>query len=672
MSKTLYVNINNEQIQSNDELEVLNYDLDSDFFFYLGEKIAEGCKVENENALITDFNTQDAADDYQKIIAQWNEIKAILFGEDCDEDYEFKLPAGYIHWLKYHPQYVSVYDKNFSHGESGIIYIDLEELYEESVESMQRRILRKLQRDDLYRDIDEIVFNDDAVTRKSSIVCVIKDKYEGVGFKAYKKWLQENEEKLHTSPQVCEKCKKNPCECDTKPISSDSFFPYQGFTLGETAMREFEDDLFDDGSIIHYDLDNGVTLLGATEGDTFIAALVDSTISSNNKLPKEWSNILGCRFGTFREKCRRALSEKDFEIILDEDAEIVVVSPREKYRVHLAFDVNTSKFVALLITLNACPYCNSNNFALRKMNAEMHISFCSDCNEYYLPFPIDESEDDEEDLELPNCPNCGSDDVDDDGSDYLQYTCNDCGHNWGHDDTVECPECGSDDVENDGTDYLQYTCNDCGHNWGDDEDEDDFDDDEEEKNFSPPLSLNDFFPVCGITLNKSTVKDAERQSYRYDKIDYHEGGTVTVWVDGVQIRKEEGCDVFTIIYMTSGDEMFVEWEGFGFDWGLSYLEWVELFKRMGFIVKQTETPRVKSWEHGPDYLAAKFIARSADSSVKFKLQFDYGREGSTQNSPSTLYSISVYSNRYKRGEGIHLQTFWNIDDLYRKDPIKYL
>ena len=49
--KTLYININNEQIQSNDELEVLKHDLDSDFFFYLGEKIAKGCKVENENAL---------------------------------------------------------------------------------------------------------------------------------------------------------------------------------------------------------------------------------------------------------------------------------------------------------------------------------------------------------------------------------------------------------------------------------------------------------------------------------------------------------------------------------------------------------------------------------------------------------------------------------------------
>ena len=124
--------------------------------------------------------------------------------------------------------------------------------------------------------------------------------------------------------------------------------------------------------------------------------------------------------------------------------------------------------------------------------------------------------------------------------------------------------------------------------------------------------------------------------------------------------------------MTDNDEMFSEWIAYGFDWELSYAEWVDLFKKMGFVVKQIETPRVKSWEHGPDYLSARFIARSADSSLKFNLHFSYGREGSSQDSPSTLYSISVYSNLYRYGEGIYQETFWNIDDKYRKDPIKIL
>ena len=185
--KTLYININNEQIQSNDELEVLKHDLDSDFFFYLGEKIAKDCKVENENALITDFNTKDNEEDYKQIITQWNEIKTILFSEECEGKIKFTLPNGYIHWLRYSEKYNHVYDKNFSHGESLVIYIDLKELYEESVEDLQRKMLRKLQRDDLCLEIDEIVFNDDAVTRKSSIVCAIKEKYNGIGFKSYKK-----------------------------------------------------------------------------------------------------------------------------------------------------------------------------------------------------------------------------------------------------------------------------------------------------------------------------------------------------------------------------------------------------------------------------------------------------------------------------------------------------
>lgn len=674
--KTLYININNEQIQSNEELKVLEHDLDGDFFFYFGGKIAKGCNIDNEYAVITDFNTEDYKEEYKQITTQWNEIKTILFSEECKGRFELTLPNGYIHWLKFHPQYVSVYHRNFSHGEPAVITIDLEELYEDSVEDLQRKILRKLQRDDLYLEIDEIVFNDNTVTRKSPIVCKIKEKYEGIGFKSYKKWLQDNDEKPHTSPQVCEKCKKNPCECNTKPISSDNFFPYQGFTLGETTMKEFEDDLFDDGSIIHYDLDNGVTLLGATEGDTFIAAMVDSTISSNNKLPKEWCNLLGCRFGTFREKCRRALSEKDFEIILDEDAEIIAVSPSEKYRIHLAFDVNTSKFVALLITLNACPYCNSSNFALRKINAEMYISYCTDCDKPYL-FKVESEELDEvEENDTPSCPNCSSDDVDDDGSDYFQYTCNDCGHNWGHDDTVECPECGSDDVENDGTDNLQYECNTCGHMWGDDEDEDDFDDDEEELNFSHPLSLNDFFPVCGITLNKSTVKDAERQSYRYAEIEYCDGGCVIAWANnsgyggskGTQIRKEANSNLFTNIYITNSDIMFPEWSRLGFNWKLSYNDWISLFKKMGFTIIQTEEPQIKSWEHGPDYFCTKVVAISKNYSLKFELNFSYGRDGNTRYSRSTLYSISVYSKDYHIGK----RTFYNIEDFLREEPKKYL
>ena len=78
----------------------------------------------------------------------------------------------------------------------------------------------------------------------------------------------------------------------------------------------------------------------------------------------------------------------------------------------------------------------------------------------------DEDSQDDGEEDTPSCPKCHSDNVTDDGSDYLQYECNDCGNMWGHCDE-KCPVCGSTDVEDDGYDYMQYTCNNCGHNWGD-------------------------------------------------------------------------------------------------------------------------------------------------------------------------------------------------------------
>lgn len=590
--KTLYININNEQIQSNEELEVLNYDLDSDFFFYLGEKVAKGCKVENENALITDFNTQDNEEDYKQIIAQWNELKNILFSEECEGKFELTLPSGFTHWLRYNEKYNTVYDRNFSHSESIVITIDMEELYEDSIEDLQRKILRKLQRDEFYLEIDEIVFNDDAVTRKSPIIFKIKDKYEGVGFKAYKKWSQENEMMLHSIPQICEKCKKNPCECNTKSISSDSFFPYKGFTLGETSMNDFKDDSIDDGYIIHYDLDNGVTLLGATEGDTFIAAMVDSKKSSNNKLPKEWSNLLGCRFGASHEKCRRALSEKDFDIILDSDADILVLSPNNKYRIHLFFDVNTSKFVAFLITLNECPYCNSKNFTFFvKPNTEIHMSCCVDCCRSYLPFEVESEELDEaEDEETLSCPNCSSDDVDDDGSDYLQYTCNDCGHNWGHDDTVECPECGSDDVENDGTDNLQYKCNACDHMWGEDEvDDNDNEEDYDDDTDSAGNQLSEYYEAFDVIIGKSTKEYVKRLGGVFVNLcgfdDPHD--TYYKMPDGIVVCfPVNNSDIVNeiLIHEEAKDNIPYFYKKLGIYWGINMSEFKKIFKKLGFMV----------------------------------------------------------------------------------------
>lgn len=93
--------------------------------------------------------------------------------------------------------------------------------------------------------------------------------------------------------------------------------------------------------------------------------------------------------------------------------------------------------------------------------------------EYYEEDYDDEEEDEDDDTEYETCPNCESDDVEDDGSGFYQYTCNDCGHEWGDIDNEECPQCGSYNCEDDGTGELQYYCKECGHVWGDYDEEED-------------------------------------------------------------------------------------------------------------------------------------------------------------------------------------------------------
>ncbi len=624
--KTLYISINNEIIQSDEELEVLNYDLDSDFFFYLGEKIVKGCKVEYEKALITDFNTQENKESYQQIIAQWGELKAILFSEEYEGKFEFTLPNEYIHWLRYNnnERYKSVYERNFSSGESIIIPIDLEDLYEDLIEELQRWILRKLKKNDMYLEIDEIVFNDDSISRKSSIVRTIKDKYDGIGFKAYRKWILEHED---ATLRVCEKCKKTPCECGQ--TSSEDFFPYKGITLGGMSIKEIDSkNLTTQDPFIRYDIDDNVYLLGLEDNNNFIVAHI------NSKLPKEWIDLLGCRFGTFYRKCNKFLKDNKFDIIYSrKDTEIVAISPSKKYLVDLSFDKDSYKFVGICIMLNQCPHCKSLHLVCKEIDYET-IPYCTDCNKYYFP----NCGEDEYNDETPICPCCCSDDVEDD-SDYLQYTCNDCGHNWGHDDTVECPECGSNDVENDGTDNLQYECNVCGHKWGDDEHNND-DNDE----------LHHFFPVHGITLGKTTVKQAKRNNY-INNIDYDKKGVVSASL--MDIDGSEGASIgnflcekafpfiFTEMRITRYEKMFEKWYNLGLNWLMSYNECVLFFKNRGYTIEKGYVPHHQEHKGHNDTTKADFRATAPDNSVGFLLKFTCEAKWYDKNNRGTLYSIYV-------------------------------
>lgn len=172
------------------------------------------------------------------------------------------------------------------------------------------------------------------------------------------------------------------------------------------------------------------------------------------RLPQSWIAI-GVNSKDTMLSLEKTLCKDGFEWFEFEDS----------YGDHMAMaykNIDDGTYITLVIA--------NDGLQVMKLTEEMKNS----AYEYFVKSEEHDDTSDEDDTtenEL-SCPKCGSTDVEDDGTNYLQYWCNECENIWGHDDKITCPECGSNDIEDDGTDYLQYECNNCGHVWGDEEDTD--------------------------------------------------------------------------------------------------------------------------------------------------------------------------------------------------------
>lgn len=269
---------------------------------------------------------------------------------------------------------------------------------------------------------------------------------------------------------------------------------------------------------------------------------------------------------------------------------------------------------------------------------------------------------------VPPCPHCGEqhlfqiEDIDRVKYGECILRCRNCRRKFNLREAlvnlIFCPECGSTDFDDNGSGRMQYTCNKCGHIWGDGKNDEELEYEEGKR------QRNQFFPVNGIVLEQSTLEDAERQSYRYSKIEHCDSGLVIAWDNGIQIRKEARCNLFTDIYLTCYDEMPTIWRNRGLEWDLSYEQWIVLFKKLHFRVIQTQSPRISSWEDGkrPDYFDASFVAIANDNSIKFALNFSYGEKGTKASSKSTLYSIKVCSPSYYFDERTNFDNLEYMDE----------
>ena len=155
----------------------------------------------------------------------------------------------------------------------------------------------------------------------------------------------------------------------------------------------------------------------------------------------------------------------------------------------------------------------------------------------------------------------------------------------------------------------------------------------------PTSAIALFFPLDGVTIGKTTWKQAEEKGY---KVEIWEKGPSRVMSVGViYFWDHEGEGVFTSAYITNSYYYLPpKWKSLGFSWNLSYDEWISVFEKMGFAIIVTQEPSQKEYSRRK-VLFAQFKALSSDGNVLFWMYFDFGECGYLTTSPKTLYSITV-------------------------------
>lgn len=160
--------------------------------------------------------------------------------------------------------------------------------------------------------------------------------------------------------------------------------------------------------------------------------------------------------------------------------------------------------------------------------------------------------------------------------------------------------------------------------------------------YSSNSIFDQLFPLWGITLGKTTWKQAEDAGYVVKKWKdgpgrYMDVGDVTFW-------DHKGEGKLTEIYWLNYDADFpATWKEKGFSWNNSYNTWLSTLRDLGFTTKVTKEPNTKEWQ-GRNTLSADVKAVSSDGILELDLDFDYGKDGYYTSSPKTLYSITF---RYK-------------------------
>ena len=199
--KTLYININGEDIQSNADRHVVGRPEDAlinAFYYELGNEILNGVpgvSIISKRDLVLEFKTH-YKDRFDKILDQWTALKKIVLGPNPSGQFGVELPDEYVKWLQdksdrvYRAIAMSLVNRERK------VNISIDNIYE-AIELL----LDSIDPDDC-SDCEQFVVNDELITAESRIVIDFMDSIgHRIPFVPFKDWHEANQDELNAESE---------------------------------------------------------------------------------------------------------------------------------------------------------------------------------------------------------------------------------------------------------------------------------------------------------------------------------------------------------------------------------------------------------------------------------------------------------------------------------------
>jgi hypothetical protein len=162
-----------------------------------------------------------------------------------------------------------------------------------------------------------------------------------------------------------------------------------------------------------------------------------------------------------------------------------------------------------------------------------------------------------------------------------------------------------------------------------------------------PSGNNFLFPLEGVTLGKTTVKELAQRGKRSTHIDNSTGQPYLYYtINGINFWYDDKTGLSDHLSLYHRDNMPKEWQSAGLSWEKSYDEWLAWAIKSGMDIKVVESPTTKRRDNinggKPSFSARVEIIFTSKSNIPYRmtLNFDYS-SGTTSRDKNTLYSISV-------------------------------